>query len=102
MSLLIYYVWLILLPFLNVSAAASEPKNSPADTFTLKVTFTNIKKDWYKKKMYMAVWKKGSKGFPGYKKRGFQHFHNIFTNQSISVSIQLFQALNKIIEKART
>jgi len=66
----------------NTMDAAVEG-TSPADTFTLTVSFTNVKKEWYKKKMYMAVWKKGSKGFPDV---GTQDKYSTFWVQSFKKS----------------
>ncbi len=60
MSLLIYYFLLILAPLMS----SSNDATMKTDKYILTVSFTNAKKDWYGKKMYMAAWKKGSDGFP--------------------------------------
>ena len=75
MSVLISWVVGLFMPlFYSVSIESFLPA-SKSDMFTLTVSFTNVKKEWYGKKVYMAVWKKGTEGFP---ERGTQDKYSTF------------------------
>lgn len=85
MRLLVYYVLSLLFSFFGHDNPLYRPKG---ETHQLAVTFTNVKKELYGKKMYVAVWKKGTKGFPDV---GTQDEYATFwlTDQKRSTSFEL-------------